>query len=41
MKDYLEEFSREELISLIHGLLDTISGRVWTMEEVERKLKLK
>jgi len=41
MKDYLEEFTKKELIGLVHGLSDVIAGRVHTHEQVKKRLKLK
>lgn len=40
MCDRLEDFTKEELISLIHGLEDCIAGRVLTTEELNKRLNL-
>jgi len=41
MRSYLDEYTKKELIDLVHGLCDVISGRVYSHEQVKKRLKLK
>ena len=39
MCDYLKDFTKKELIDLVHGLSDVIAGRTYTSKQIARRLK--